>query len=285
MKQIIITLILCFFVKAGFSQNGVSYSNTKKGQVYILWGWNRAAYTKSNISFKGNDYNFKLKKVAAHDKPSKISFHDYLQPDRLTVPQTNFRLGYFIRKDLAISFGFDHMKYVLTKDQTVFMKGVISQPGWHEGTYNGNKKLVENFLTYEHTDGLNYINVEGEKYINLYHTSNNRFMVDALLGAGAGILMPKTDIKLLNYERSDQFHISGFGLSLKAGVQATIFKHFIIKFENKYGYINMPDILLHKKGIAGRGKQSFFFTAFDGMIGGSFSINNKKNIKKNKVNS
>ena len=282
MKQIIIILILCFFVKAGFSQNGVNYSNTKKGQIYVIWGWNRAAYTKSNISFKGNDYNFKLNKVAAHDRPSKFSFNDYLRIDRLTIPQTNFRLGYFIRKDLAISFGFDHMKYVMDKDQTVFMKGVIAQPGLYEGTYNADKKLTEDFLTFEHTDGLNYINVEGEKYINLYHAASNKFMIDALFGAGAGILMPRTDIKLLNYERSDQFHISGFGLSLKTGIQATIFKHLIIKFENKYGYINMPDIVLHKKGIEGRGKQSFFFTAFDGMIGGSFSLNNKKSNKKNK---
>ena len=284
MKKIGIILIISFFGKAGLSQKGPGYSNTKKGQVYIMWGWNRAAYTKSNISFKGNDYDFQLRKVVAHDKPSKFSFQDYLQIDRMTIPQTNFRIGYFIRKDLAISFGFDHMKYVITTDQTVFMKGVITRQGQFEGSYNGDKKLTENFLTFEHTDGLNYINIEAEKYFNLYHASSNKIIIDALFGAGAGVLMPRTDITLLNYERSDQFHVSGFGLSIKAGIQATLFKHLIIKFENKNGYINMPDIILHKKGIPGRGKQSFFFSAFDGMIGYSFSFNNKKS-KKIKVNS
>ncbi len=271
--------MLCFFVKAGFSQSGVRFSNTKQGQVYILWGWNRAAYTKSNISFKGNDYDFQLRKVAAHDRPSPVSFHDYLQINRLTIPQTNFKVGYFIRKDLAISVGFDHMKYVMDNDQTVFMKGVIEQAGLFKGYYNADKKLTEDFLRYEHTDGLNYINLEAEKYVSLYHASNSKFIVDALLGAGAGVLMPRTSVQLLNYQKSDQFHISGFGLSLKAGIQATFFKHLIIRFENKYGYINMPDIILHKKGIAGRAKQSFFFTEFDGMIGGSFSLNGKSNKK------
>jgi hypothetical protein len=280
MKKVGIIFILIFFVKMGFSQKGVNYSNTKKGQVYIMWGWNRAAYTRSNISFKGDDYDFKLQKVVAHDRPTAFKFDDYLKIDRLTIPQTNFKLGYFIRKNLAITIGFDHMKYVMDKDQTVSMTGVIGRDGAYKGSYDGDKKLTDDFLTFEHTDGLNYINVEVEKYRNLYHASSNKFMVDVLIGGGAGVLMPRTDIKLLNYDRSDQFHISGFGLSLKAGIQATVFKHLVIKLENKNGYINMPDLILHKKGISGRGKQAFFFTALDGMIGYIFSFHNKKNKSK-----
>jgi hypothetical protein len=275
-----IILILSFLGKAGFSQKGVSYSGTAKGRFFVSWGWNRAAYTKSNISFKGSDYDFQLRKVVAHDKPSKVSFRNYLQIDRLTIPQTNFKMGYFVRDNLSVSIGFDHMKYVMDNNQAVFMKGVITRQGSFEGTYNGEKKITEDFLTYEHSDGLNYINVEAEKYFNLYHSLNNNFIVDASLGGGAGVLMPRTDIILMNYERSDAFHVSGFGLNIKAGIQATVFKHLVIKFENKNGYINMPDINLHKKGTAGRGKQSFFFTAFDGMIGYSFSLNDKSKKSK-----
>lgn len=284
MSKILITAVFCFFLNVCFSQNKTGYPNTRKGQIYLLWGWNRAAYTKSNISFRGNDYDFILKKVRAHDRQSKFSYHNYLQLNRLTIPQTNFRAGYFIRKDFAVSFGFDHMKYVMDQNQTVMMTGVIKQDGPFKGSYNGNKTLTTDFLTFEHTDGLNYINVEGEKYVNLCHAAGNKCIIDALFGGGAGILMPRTDVKLLNYERNDQFHIAGFGLSAKAGIQATFFKHLVIKFENKYGYINMPDILLHKKGTPGRAKQAFFFAAFDGMIGGSFSIHKKSN-KRETVNS
>jgi hypothetical protein len=275
-------MILIFSVlgKAGFSQKAVNYSSTEKGRFFISWGWNRAAYTKSNISFKGADYDFELRKVVAHDKPSKVSFRNYLQLDRMTIPQTNFRIGYFVRKNLAVSVGFDHMKYVMDNNQTVFMKGVITQHGQFEGIYNGEKQITESFLTYEHTDGLNYINAEVEKYVNLYHSPNNKYFVDVLLGAGAGVLMPRTDITLMNYARSDEFHVSGFGLSVKAGIQVTLFKHLLIKFENKNGYINMSDINLHKKGIPGLGKQAFFFTALDGMIGYSFSFNGKNKKSK-----
>jgi hypothetical protein len=276
MRKAVFIAVLCFFLKTSFSQNTADYSNTKKGRVYILWGWNRAAYTKSNISFSGSDYDFTLKKVMAHDRPSSFSYHNYFQMDRLTIPQTNFRVGYFIKRDIAVSFGFDHMKYVMTQDQTVFMTGVIEQEGSFKGNYSGDKKLTSDFLTFEHTDGLNYINVEGEKYFNLYHDdASNKLMI-------AGVLMPRTDVKLLNYERNDQFHIAGFGVSGKAGIQATFFKHLVIKLENKYGYINMPDILLHKKGIPGTAKQAFFFAAVDGMIGGSFTFRHKRRNDNNR---
>lgn len=271
-----IILILSFLGKVTFSQKNINNSSTDKGHFFVSWGWNRAAYTKSNISFKGSDYDFQLRKVVAHDKPSKINFRNYLQIDRLTIPQTNFRVGYFVRNNLSVSIGFDHMKYVMDNDQTVFMKGVITQRGQFEGNYNGEKKITADFLTYEHSDGLNYINVEVEKYYKLLHGLNNKFTLYGFLGGGAGILMPRTDIKLMNYERSDAFHVSGFGVNIKAGIQATLFKHLFIKFENKNGYINMPDINLHKKGVPGRAKQFFFFTAVDGMIGYSFSFRNKK---------
>ena len=42
----------------------------------------------------------------------------------------------------------------------------------------------------------------------------------------------------------------------------------------------MPDINLHKKGIFGRGKQSFWFDELDGMIGGTFSFGHKRKTKK-----
>ncbi len=284
MKRIVIILVLSFFVKDAFSQSGVNYSSTKKGQVYILWGWNRAAYTKSNIGFKGQDYDFKLYKVSAHDRPTSFNVEDYMRIDRFTTPQTNFRLGYFVRKNLAVSFGFDHLKYVMDNDQTVMMKGNIQRDGAFKGNYNGEKKLTEDFLTFEHTDGLNYVNLEVEKYVNLYHAASNNCNIDALVGGGGGILLPRTNVHLLNYEISDQYHVSGFGLSLKAGIQATLFKHLTIKFENKYGYINMPNIVLHKKGTSGLGKQAFFFTAVDGMIGYSFSLSGKKSNKKKQVN-
>jgi len=201
--------------------------------VYVSWGWNRGFYTNSNLHLKGADYNFILHKIKAHDRPTPFSYHNYLKINRITIPQTNLRLGYFIKDNLAVSFGFDHMKYVMDQNQVVKMNGVIDHPGPDKGVYNGNKTLTADFLRFEHTDGLNYINFEIEKYRSLYHSSSNKCIISWYAGAGAGILFPRSDVKLLDYQRNDEFHVAGFGLSAKAGFQATFLNHFINRLENK----------------------------------------------------
>lgn len=45
----------------------------KKGSIMAFWGWNRSGYTKSDIRFSGNGYDFTLNNVVAHDRPTKFS--------------------------------------------------------------------------------------------------------------------------------------------------------------------------------------------------------------------
>ena len=277
MIKIIKIVCLLLFVSTSFAQSSSRYNDKKKGQFSISWGWNRDAFTKSTISFKGADYDFTLFKLTAHDRPTKFSYYNYLKLSRLTIPQTNLRISYFIKDNLAVSFGDDHMKYVMNNNQTVRMKGSINRAGNYKGKYDGVKTITEDFLTFEHTDGLNFLNFELEKYFTWYHSKSSRLIISGLVGGGMGVLFPKSNVRLLDYERSDRFHVSGFGISAKAGVQATFLKHIIIKFENKYGYINMPDIVLHNKGIEGRGKQSFIFGELYGTVCATFSLRSKKN--------
>jgi hypothetical protein len=278
MKNLYLCALFVLVYEQGQSQNS-SFKSHKKGQVFVAWGWNVDAFSKSDISFKGADYDFKLHNVKASDRPSlPITYYDYLKIDRITIPQTNMRIGYFIKDNIAITVGVDHMKYVMNQDQEVKMNGTITREGPHKGTYNGNKVLTTDFLTFEHTDGLNYINAEAEKYFKWYQSKNGLLAVNGFAGVGAGVLVPKTNAKLLNYERNDRFHLSGFGTALKGGVEVMFFKHITLKLENKYGYINMPDIILHQKGIEGKAKQSFFFAQLNGMLG--LSVNIGRSTKK-----
>lgn len=81
----------------------------------------------------------------------------------MTIPQTNFKLGYFITDHYSISIGEDHMKYVMTQNQTANLSGEIDYPASHpssqfNGIYNNTPTVMsENFLMFEHTDGLNYV--------------------------------------------------------------------------------------------------------------------------------
>ncbi|HSU28647.1 MAG TPA: hypothetical protein VLJ68_09720 [Chitinophagaceae bacterium] len=279
-NQILFLIISLMMIHVSSAQKKWVDPDKQKGHLSISWGWNRAVYTKSNIIFKGDDYDFILFDVVAHDHPSKPISLKYLIPKNLTLPQTNLRISYFIKDNLALCFADDHMKYVMDQDQTVDMKGTITRNGNYKGVYDGKIQLTSDFLTFEHTDGLSYINFELEKYYSWHHSKNNKTRISGFWGGGTGFLFPRTNVRLLDYERSDRYHIAGFGLSAKAGIQVNFFRNFIIKAENKLGYINMPDIKLHKTGIKGRGEQDFCFAEWYITFGVAFDARNKEKRKR-----
>lgn len=123
--------------------NPEKYTTHNKGKFYIFWGGNREDYSKSDIRFKGKDYDFTLYNVDAHDKPK--GFHiDYFNPIRMTIPQTNLRIGYFITDKYNISIGFDHMKYVMFQDRAVDYSGNYPNQGSYGETLpNGQILLTE----------------------------------------------------------------------------------------------------------------------------------------------
>jgi hypothetical protein len=45
------------------------------------------------------------------------------QSGKMTIPQTNFRIGYFIN-DHYIALGVDHMKYVMAQNQVANITGI-----------------------------------------------------------------------------------------------------------------------------------------------------------------
>src|SRR3972149_8634160 len=88
-----------------------------KGNFFFYWGYNRSAYTKSDIHFHGDGYHFSISDVEATDSPTK-EFITYVKPNTFTIPQYNYRLGYFLTDKVFISLGEDHMKYDIKKQAT-----------------------------------------------------------------------------------------------------------------------------------------------------------------------
>ena len=268
MSKIALVLLLgsiSFF--SGIAQNRTvnpeRYTAHNKGKFFFFWGGNRGYYTTSDIRFKGNGYDFTLSDVKAVDKPK--GWHiDYINPLRMTIPQTNARVGYFISNHYTISAGVDHMKYVMEQDQVVKMNGYISGTGTiHDGSYNNQEKLLtEDFLTFEHTDGLNYVTIELSrvddisKLFGIHNT--DIFQLNITEGLGIGVLYPKTNTKLINKQRYDEFHIAGYGMSVKAGLNLVFFKHLMVIGELKGGYINMYDIRT-TSSILDKAQQDFFY--------------------------
>lgn len=283
-KVVALLCVLWLFFQTGYAQeksNLPDYNvQDNKGKFFIFWGWNRGAYSNSTIHFKGNSYDFTLDKVVAKDRQTPWDPNIYLNPALITIPQTNFKMGYYFNDHYNFSFGVDHMKYVMVQDQTTTINGQISDPNPPEfvGTYNNDDiVLTQDFLTFEHTDGLNYINLEFSRVDDLLKVFNRgmkNFEINITEGVGAGILLPKTNAKLMGNARHDAFHLAGYGLDAKIGLNLTFFRYFFIQGELKGGFIHMPDIRT-TSDKSDRASQAFVFGEADFLFGAIFKIAHK----------
>lgn len=246
----------------------------KKGAVLLFWGWNRAWYSNSDIHFRGQGYDFQLNNVKATDRQTPFDFGTYFNPGKVTIPQTNAKVGYFIKDNVAIMLSLDHMKYVMKQDQTVDFNGHISDATYANMVNNGQVDLTDGeFLTFEHTDGLNYVNIGLEQYKNL--VSKKNFDMVWGYGAGAGVLIPKTNAKLFGNERSDRFHLAGFGADVRTSINFILWKHIMARVEAKYGYINMPDVKTTLSSVD-KASQDFVFGQINFGIGYTFNTRKDK---------
>lgn len=253
------------------------YTAHNKGKFFAYWGWNKAFYSKSDIHFTGSNYDFTIHDVMAHNRPKGIHI-DYINPTRVTIPQTNVRIGYFISDKYSVSIGYEHMKYVMDNFKVVPISGYYpNQNDNNFGEYvNGSEvNLTPEFLAFEHTDGLNYINTEISRMDDiskLFHLPNtDKVQINVTEGIGGGILYPKTNAKVFDKERHDEFHLSGYGLSAKAGLNITFFKYFFVQSEIKAGYINMNDIRTTYSNTD-KAEQQFWFVQPMIVFGGIFRL-------------
>ena len=277
MKNIIFGFLIILNISNGNAQDVATtkYTAHNKGKVFFFWGGNRDNFTKSDIRFWGNGYDFTIKDVSAQDKPK--GWHvDYVNPARMTIPQTNFRIGYYISDHYSVSLGVDHMKYVMFQDRGVAISGNYPNAGTFDETLPNNQVLLtEKFLTFEHTDGLNYVHAEVARVDDvskLFKLPNtDKVQINFTEGIGAGLLYPKTNTMLMGMERHDDYHVSGYGISAKAGLNFTFYKYFFIQTELKGGYINMPDIRT-TFDPADRASQNFLFLEKTIAFGGIFRL-------------
>jgi hypothetical protein len=279
------TAFLALFLSINaFAQNDIKiqekYTAHNKGKFTIAWGGNREKFTKSDIHFVGNDYDFTLYDVNAHDKPK--GWHiDYITPGQMTVPQTNFNIGYYINDHYMISVGEDHMKYVMTQDQVARIGGAISSnyPDYAGIYTNNGANTIDltdgKFLKFEHTNGLNYVYTaiarvdDLSKYLGI--TNTDKVQINLTEGIGIGFLLPRTDATLLGKQRHDEFHVAGFGLDARAGLNFTFFKYFFMQTDLKGGYIDMPDIQTTVSS-SDSASQHFFFVETIVSFGGIFRL-------------
>lgn len=240
-----------------------------KHRVFAYWGYNRAQFTTSDIRFTGTDYDFILHGVVAKDKPEAFTLNNYFNLKNIWIPQYNYRVGWFLNDRWSFSAGLDHMKYVVVKDQYTELTGNIAKersPAYATSGETGEVRITPDFLTYEHTDGLNLLALDGDHYDPLWTGKNGKHAVYLTEGLFAGPVIPRTDVRLFGEGINNKFHLAGYGAGVKLGLFAVFLDRVFVSANVRAGYIELPSVLT--TGKAGdRARQHFWFVQENAVLG------------------
>ncbi len=266
-----------------------AFTHHPKGDFFLNWGYNISWYKDSDIHFSGLGHDFTLRDVKAKDRPTKFNL-DYFHPTKITIPQFNFRFGYFITDRLSVSIGWDHMKYVAVDFQTVTMRGYIDPSRATDPLIKTNMEHINekyaplgiyedtqvqmtpsDFIDFEHTDGLNYATLDLERWTILWeHSKYKNLGISLVSGIGAGMIIPRTDAHLFGSGRNHYWNVAGWGISAKIGLQINLTKRIYMESNFKYGYMKMLNIRSTDHYDQDKAQQKIVFYENNWLIGFRF---------------
>jgi len=255
-------LILGILINAtiSFSQKKI----VKNGSFYFSWGYNAEWYTHSDIHISqpalNNDYTFL--NIKAQDHPG---WNDHLLQKQLTIPQYNYRIGYFFneKQTWGIEINFDHTKYVVTQGQSDHISGKINGRNVDSTIITGN-----NTLLWQLNNGANFLELNLVRKLSIVDALNSNFQFVCLLKAGAGPVIPHVQNTIFGKDNTPHFQFGGWNIDADVSFRATFFKHIFLEYANKVVYASYANLRIYD-GLA---KQSFGCYEMFLCIGGTFKL-------------
>ncbi len=273
MKHIFFGLFILIFCNHMSASDTIKYEHKyqqKFKRFYFYWGYNRAVFAKSDLHIKGPDYDFTLYDVSAADRPSAVS-SVYIKPSTITIPQYNYRIGYNVNRRFCISLGMDHMKYVIRNHQNLKISGFINENSSTKfaGQYNNDTITVNNdFLQFEHTDGLNNLSIDFEYAFWNIPLLQNRMRVKMISSIGGLGVIPRTDVTLFGNRVNNKFHFAGFSVNAKLAARIEYKSYLFLESNLRTGYMSLDDILINS--AEPRASQNIKFLEYYVFIGSYF---------------
>ncbi|ANI88049.1 hypothetical protein A9P82_01160 [Arachidicoccus ginsenosidimutans] len=198
-----------------------------KGTIYGSWGYNKEWYTPSNIHIDqpslGNNYT--LRNVYAGDKPG---WNKGLFNKALSIPQYNYRLGYFFKDNWAVEINFDHTKYVVANDQLLHAVGTMN--GQKVDTFIDNRK---GFIRWQLNNGANFLLFNLVRRTHITDFNTDWFDASAFFKGGIGVVIPHVQNTIDGHSNHADFQFGGFNQGVEATVRATFFNHVYLEYCNK----------------------------------------------------
>ena len=243
-----------------------------KHGIYLSWGYNAEWYTHSNIHISqpalGN--NFTFKNITGHDRPG---WDSHLLDKPLSVPQYNYRIGYFFneKKGLAFEINFDHTKFIFSDNQMAHVKGIMNGKGFDEYVlFKSNEAPDADSSSYYFlNNGANFLLFNIVKRWHLIANKKGSIQVDGLAKAGIGPVIPHVQNKFFDQPSNDpHFQFGGWNVGVEGTLRATFFKCVYLEYANKVDYARYHGLKIYK----GNAKQAFGTYEMIANIGITFRI-------------
>src|ERR1019366_2233188 len=235
-----------------------SATNPFTSRMYFAWGYNKDSYSKSTIHISqpslGN--NYELKNISGNDK---IGW-DKLFQHPLTIPQYNYRFGFFLKNhpSVGFEFSFDHVKYQLTPGQTANWVGTVNNQ-----VINTNIVIQDNYFFWKLNNGANFFCFNIMKRYYITGSANGKLKLFNLFKAGAGPTVPHVENTLMGNNNKPHFQLGGWNTALEATYRLEIGNYFYFDLANRFDYARYFGLRVYN----GTAKQSFFTYEVIGTLG------------------
>jgi hypothetical protein len=248
MKKHVLFFVL--LASSFFLQAQSSWVNN--GNFYLAWGYNEEWYSNSNIHVVQPALNsdFTYQNIQARDH---IGWN-YLFQDALTIPQYNYRIGYYFneKQDLGIELNFDHTKYVVYQGQTDHVSGRLN--GRNIDT---SLVITQKTLEYQLNNGANFFLfnlVKKVKFISSREGAKKKTELAGIGRIGIGPVVPHVQDIIFGNPNAQHFQLGGWNTGIEAGIRLLFLNHVYLEFTNKIDYARYFDLRVYD----GLVNQNFF---------------------------
>jgi hypothetical protein len=257
-----------YFLMLGIVASTIAANAQKKivkdGEFYFSWGYNAEWYTNSSIhvSQPSLNNNYTFNSIKGHDKPG---WDDNLFGKPLTIPQYNYRMGYFFseKQNWAFEINFDHTKYVVTVGQQAHVTGTLNGRSVDTLVTTGDSVLL-----WQLNNGANFLEFNFVRRLKLIDKFESKLKLDCLLKAGIGPVIPHVQNTIFGVANTPHFQFGGWNVDVDVSLRATFFKHVFLEYANKLVYARYYKLRIHE-GLA---KQSFGCYQTFLVLGGTFKF-------------
>ncbi|PHR49873.1 MAG: hypothetical protein COA32_01695 [Fluviicola sp.] len=242
--KLIFFSILLFSSGFTYAQRKTKLNTNNKGTLFGYAGYNRSAYSASDVQLSSTNYDFKVGGMMFSDNEEQVGMGNYFKS---SSPQFNVHLGFFVANKWAVTLGMDRLNYFSKANQNVTFDGAFS-PDAHSdfnGSYQNEDVLLNrNQLYIQQNGGINYVRVGLMRVDQFYKSRKAEFAFNTIVGVGIGALFSGLDYTFDSQTVQNVSSLSGFGVSGHLGLRFDFFQHVFLQASLSGGLFNQGNIQL-----------------------------------------